>query len=116
MVVAGGARVADRASRIVDEADAIADASGWPGPRAIHGLDAALAAKPRLDLTELAAGAIDLGLVAWERPGQVDPMAERLKEVIADVARGSWWWARVGAASTEPSKCWAPRASRPATR
>jgi transcription-repair coupling factor (superfamily II helicase) len=78
-------RTADRARQIVDEADALAEASGWPGSRVVHDLDAALGAKQRLDLTEFSEGdAVDLGVRMWEQPGRVDPMAERIGSLHRD--------------------------------
>src|SRR6266545_4703008 len=91
-------RTADRARQIVEEADALADASGWPGPRVLHDLDAAIGAKQRVDLTEFAEGdAVDLGVRMWESPGRVDPMVERIRAlydggaalVLAAEGRGS---------------------------
>src|SRR6266498_3622882 len=91
-------RTADRARQIVEEADALADASGWPGPRVLHDLDAAIGAKQRVDLTEFAWGnAVDLGMRMWESPGRVDPMVERIRAlydggaalVLAAEGRGS---------------------------
>src|SRR6266511_3499191 len=91
-------RTADRARQIVEEADALADASGWPGPRVLHDLDAAIGAKQRVDLTEFAEGnAVDLGMRMWESPGRVDPMVERIRAlydggaalVLAAEGRGS---------------------------
>jgi transcription-repair coupling factor (superfamily II helicase) len=81
-------RTLDRAHRIVEEADALADASGWPGPRVIHDPEAALAIRSRVDLSELpVVGAPDLGVRPWERPGQVDRMAERVAELHGRGAR-----------------------------
>ena len=91
-------RTADRARQIVEEADALADASGWPGPRVLHDLDAAIGAKQRVDLTEFAEGdVVDLGVRMWESPGRVDPMVERIRAlydggaalVLAAEGRGS---------------------------
>jgi transcription-repair coupling factor (superfamily II helicase) len=82
VVVSSALRTSERAHHIVEEADALAEASGWPGPRVVHDLDGALGAKPRLELFELARpGAIELGLHGWERPGQLQPMLERVAAV-----------------------------------
>ncbi|HET6777118.1 MAG TPA: transcription-repair coupling factor, partial [Actinomycetota bacterium] len=82
IVVASSRRTHDRAARIVEEADALAEASGWPGPRAVHGLDAALGVKPRVDVAEFPeTGAVDLGIGAWETAGRIDQMADRVAEL-----------------------------------
>jgi transcription-repair coupling factor (superfamily II helicase) len=81
-------RTAERARQIVDEAEALAEASGWPGPSVLRDLDASLGAKPRVDLTEFAEGdAIDLGVRTWEQPGRIDLMAERVRELHEGGAR-----------------------------
>lgn len=80
-------RTADRARQIVEEADALAEASGWPGPRVLRDLDAALDARQRVELTEFSEShAIDLGVRMWEQPGRVDPMAERIRSMQRDDA------------------------------
>ncbi len=82
MVLASWMRITERAGHILLEADALADASGWPGPRVVHELEAALGAKPRVNLSELGSpDATDLGLNAWERPGQLEPMLARIEEI-----------------------------------
>jgi transcription-repair coupling factor (superfamily II helicase) len=79
VLVSQARRTIDRARQIVDEADALAEASGWPGPRVLHDLDAALGAKQRLDLTEFGGDeTVDLGVRTWESPGRVEPMVERI--------------------------------------
>lgn len=59
-------RTLDRATQAYDEAEGIAEASGWPGPRAFDALEEALggAARVRLDLSEMAEG-IPLGFSDW---------------------------------------------------
>ena len=98
VLISQAPRTADRARQIVEEADALAKASGWPGPRVVHDLDAALGAKQRVGLTEFGGqGEIDLGVRAWESPGRVDPMVGRLRGlhsagtmvVVAAEGRGS---------------------------
>jgi transcription-repair coupling factor (superfamily II helicase) len=87
VLVSQAMRTADRARQIVEEADALADASGWPGPRVLHDLDAAIGAKQRIDLTEFAEGeALDLGVRMWEAPGRVDPIVERIRALHRDGA------------------------------
>jgi transcription-repair coupling factor (superfamily II helicase) len=98
IVIGAARRTADRAARILEEADALAEASSWPGPRAVRELEAALAARQRVELSDLTeAGAIDLGIHVWERPGQREAMAERIlglhregaRVVLAAEGRGS---------------------------
>ncbi len=82
VALASSRRLLDRARHVVEEADMLADASGWPGPRALHDLDAATGARTRLDLSDLAEpGAAGLGIRTWERPGRTDAMSERLLEL-----------------------------------
>jgi transcription-repair coupling factor (superfamily II helicase) len=77
VVVSSARRVADRARRLVEEADLLAEASGWPGPRVVNDLDQAIRSNPRLDLSDLSEpGALDLGIRSWERPGVVDRVAD----------------------------------------
>jgi transcription-repair coupling factor (superfamily II helicase) len=88
IVVAAARRTADRAVRILDEADALAEASAWPGPRAVRELEAALGARQRVELSDLTeAGAVDLGIEPWERPGQREAMADRIQSLHGENAR-----------------------------
>ena len=98
VVVASAPRTIERARHIVEEADALADASGWPGPRLLRELDAALGAKRRVDLTDFGGGAaVELGLGSWEAAGRLTPMTERVASlhragtrlVVAAEGRGS---------------------------
>ncbi len=98
VVVAGSMRISDRARHILDEAEAIAEASAWPGPSVIHEFEASLGSKQRVELSDLAGPeAIDLGLRGWEAPGRLEPMAERVRAlhdrgarvVLAAEGRGS---------------------------
>jgi transcription-repair coupling factor (superfamily II helicase) len=57
-------RTLDRGREIVREARALAEATGWDGPDAVAEPHAALAGRPRLDLTEFAEGD-DLGVAGW---------------------------------------------------
>jgi transcription-repair coupling factor (superfamily II helicase) len=84
IVVASSRRTADRAHRIVEEADALAEASGWPGRRLLHELDAALGARPRVDLSEFAEPDLpDLGIRAWDQPAKVEALSARLSAMKA---------------------------------
>src|SRR5207253_5548160 len=81
-------RTADRAARILVEADALAEASAWPGPRAVRELEAALGARQRVELSDLTEpGAVDLGIQPWERPGQREAMADRIQGLHGENAR-----------------------------
>jgi transcription-repair coupling factor (superfamily II helicase) len=76
VVVGSARRTFDRASRIVEEADALAEASGWPGPQVVRDIDVVLGARARVELSELAeSGALDLGIHPWGRPGKQDEVA-----------------------------------------
>jgi transcription-repair coupling factor (superfamily II helicase) len=82
VLLSSARRVRDRAARIAEEADALAEASGWPGPQAVHALDAALGVRGQVDLAEFPEeGAVDLGIGAWDRAGRVEPMADRIVEL-----------------------------------
>jgi len=81
-VVAQSRRTSDRAARIVEEAEALGQASGWPGRHVVQGLDAALGARPRLDLSEYAEPSLpDLGVRTWDQPMRLEPMVERLESM-----------------------------------
>ena len=49
-------RTVDRARQTVDEASALVEASGWPGPPVLRDLDDSLADRRRVELTEFAEG------------------------------------------------------------
>jgi transcription-repair coupling factor (superfamily II helicase) len=87
VLVASSRRTADRAHRIVEEADQLAEASGWPGRRVLQGLDAALGARPRVDLSEFAGPDVpDLGIRAWEQPTRLEALSARLASVRSEGA------------------------------
>src|SRR6266545_1911196 len=65
-------RTADRARQIVEEADALADASGWPGPRVLHDLDAAIGAVRWMTAVRLSSSPQKVG-GAWNGPGRFWP-------------------------------------------
>ncbi len=82
VVVASSRRTSDRAHRIVEEADALAEASGWPGRRVLQDLDAAVAGRTRVDLSEFAEPSIpSLGIHPWDQPARLDQLAERLVQM-----------------------------------
>jgi transcription-repair coupling factor (superfamily II helicase) len=75
IVLAAARRTVARAGHIREEAEALAEASGWPGPSLVHELDVALGARPRVDLSEFdEPHAIHLGLHGWDRPGHAQAM------------------------------------------
>jgi transcription-repair coupling factor (superfamily II helicase) len=88
VLLAGARRISDRARHIVEEADALAEASGWPGHRAVFELDRALGSRPRVDLSEFAEPDLpDLGMSPWEQPTRLDALTERLAEVRKEGGR-----------------------------
>jgi transcription-repair coupling factor (superfamily II helicase) len=87
-VVTQSRRTADRAARIVEEADALGQASGWPGPNVVQGLDAALGGRSRLDLSEYAEPSLpDLGIRTWDQPTRLESLVQRLTSMHRDGAR-----------------------------
>ena len=64
VVVADARRTFDRANRTLEDANALADASNWPGPVAVRSLEEALEGRVRLHLTGFTEGT-DLGIEAW---------------------------------------------------
>jgi transcription-repair coupling factor (superfamily II helicase) len=73
VVVASALRTQDRAARILEEADALARAADWPGPRAIDGIETALGARQRVELTEFG-DAADLGVTSLDALVSVQPV------------------------------------------
>jgi transcription-repair coupling factor (superfamily II helicase) len=82
VAVAQSRRTADRARRALDEADALAEASSWPGPPVVRPLDEALGDRTRLDVTEFAEG-VDMRLEGW---GTAQGNAPELAGRLADLA------------------------------
>ncbi|MEX0989123.1 MAG: transcription-repair coupling factor [Actinomycetota bacterium] len=72
VVLTKSRRTIDRAAQAVLEADAIAEASGWPAAPPLADLDDALGERPRLDLTEFAE-AESLGFEGWGSAAQGNP-------------------------------------------
>src|SRR4029079_16968098 len=71
----------DRANQALEEARALAEASGWPGPPAILPLDDALTDRVRLHLTGFTEG-LDLGLAGWgTAQGNAAELAKRAGEL-----------------------------------
>jgi transcription-repair coupling factor (superfamily II helicase) len=74
-------RTEDRARQAVEDARALAEASAWPGPDVVVGLDEAIGGRTRLHLTEFAEG-LDLGLASWGTAhGNAPEIAKRLAEL-----------------------------------
>ncbi|MDP8956574.1 MAG: transcription-repair coupling factor [Actinomycetota bacterium] len=98
VVLASARQTAGRAEHIVDEAEALAEASGWPGRSVVQGLETALRGRPRVELSEFGEpDAVDLRLGAWAQPGRLEPMIEAIRGlqkhgarvVVAGEGRGS---------------------------
>ncbi len=83
VVLAAARRTQDRARRIVEEADALADASGWPGPRVVHDLDLATEGHISVHISEFAelpeSGGIDLGIRPWGQPARTGALAATVR-------------------------------------
>jgi transcription-repair coupling factor (superfamily II helicase) len=74
-------RTLDRARQATEEGDALAEASGWPGPPVTRSIEEALGGLTQLHLSEFAEG-IDLGLQAWGTAGGNPPeLARRLADL-----------------------------------
>jgi transcription-repair coupling factor (superfamily II helicase) len=81
-VVVRARRTFDRAAQAHREAEALAEAIGWPGPPALLPLEAALEGRVRLHLSELTEG-LELGLADWgTAQGNAPEMAARLEELV----------------------------------
>ena len=98
VVLAQSRLTAERAARVVAEADALAEASEWPGPRVVEEPEVAFGGRDRADLSELSGGH-DLGIRPWGGGGQAaaQPMATEAvrlhrggaRIVVAAEGRGS---------------------------
>ncbi len=83
IVVTQARRTRDRARQAFDEAETIADASAWPGPRVLEPLDEALTGRTQLRLTEFTEG-VDLGLTHWgTAQGNAAELARRAEDLRA---------------------------------
>ena len=85
VVLTQARRTRDRARQAFEEATALAEASGWPGPPALAELGEALAGRVELHLTGFTEG-LDLGLEGWGT-AQGNP-AELAKRVAGLHERG----------------------------
>ena len=86
VVLSPSRMVADRAVRIVEEANALAEASGWPGRPVIESLADARGGRPTAELSELSEG-VDLGIRLWDATG--GDAQGRATEVVALRASGA---------------------------
>jgi transcription-repair coupling factor (superfamily II helicase) len=85
-VVVPARRTLDRARQAVEEAEALARASDWPGPPVLVPLEEALAGNTVLQVSEFTEG-IDLGLEGWgTATGNAPEVAVRIEE-LADRGR-----------------------------
>ncbi len=81
VVLTQARRTRDRARQAFEEATALAEASGWPGPPAIRQLDEALGDRVQLHLSEFTEG-VDLGLAGWgSARGNPSELAQRAAEL-----------------------------------
>jgi transcription-repair coupling factor (superfamily II helicase) len=81
VVVTQARRTFDRARQTFEDAEALAEAGGWPGPRAVHALEDALAEHVQLHLTGFTEG-LDLGLQGWgSAQGNPAELARRAGEL-----------------------------------
>jgi transcription-repair coupling factor (superfamily II helicase) len=81
VVVSEASRTFDRARRAHDEARALADATGWPGPPAVRRLEEALEGRVQLHLADFTEG-VDLGLEGWgTAQGNPAELARRAAEL-----------------------------------
>jgi transcription-repair coupling factor (superfamily II helicase) len=84
VVLTQSARTLDRARQAHEEAEALAEAVGWPGPRALVGVDEAIGDRVRVHLSEFTEG-IDLGIRHWgTAQGNAAELALRLRQ-LADI-------------------------------
>jgi transcription-repair coupling factor (superfamily II helicase) len=81
-VLSQGRRILDRATALVRDAEALAEAMSWPGPSPVAGPETALGGRPRVDLTEFAEGR-DLGITGWGGLAG-DRLAARAAELADD--------------------------------
>jgi transcription-repair coupling factor (superfamily II helicase) len=81
VVLTQSGRTIDRARQAHEEAEALAEAVGWPGPRALFSLDDAIGDRVRVHLSEFTEG-IDLGIRHWgTAQGNAAELAPRLREL-----------------------------------
>ena len=80
-------RTLQRAAQTHAEAEALAEAIGWPGPAVLHPLEEAVSGHVQLRLTEFTEG-LDLGISGWgSAEGNPTELARRLERAAADGTR-----------------------------
>jgi len=84
VVLTQSRRTLDRAAQSYAEGEALAEATGWPGPPAVLPLDEAIGDRPVLHLSEFAEG-VDLGLSDWgTAAGNAPELGTRLAELAEE--------------------------------
>jgi transcription-repair coupling factor (superfamily II helicase) len=87
IVVTHAQRTVQRAAQTHAEAEALADAIEWPGPRVLPPLEEAIDGHVQLRLTEFTEG-LDLGISGWgTAEGNQVQLASRLERAAADGTR-----------------------------
>jgi transcription-repair coupling factor (superfamily II helicase) len=87
VVVTQAQRTLQRAAQTHAEAEALADAIGWPGPKVLAPIEDAIEGHVQLRLTEFTEG-IDLGISGWgTAEGNPGELADRLERAAADGTR-----------------------------
>jgi transcription-repair coupling factor (superfamily II helicase) len=87
VVVTHSQRTFQRAAQTYAEAEALAEAIGWPGPTVLSPLEDAIEDHVQLRLTEFTEG-IDLGISSWgTAEGNAAELARRLERAAADGTR-----------------------------
>ena len=77
VVLTQARRTRDRAHQTFEEAAALAEASGWPGPAAVRELEDAIGDRVQVHLSEFTEG-LDLGLTGWgSAQGNPSELAQR---------------------------------------
>ncbi len=83
VVLAQARRTQDRGRQAHEEAEALAEATGWPGPHVLHPLEDALGDHVQLHLSEFTEG-LDLGLSDWgSAQGNPAELSQRLADLSA---------------------------------
>ncbi|MGZ4155311.1 MAG: transcription-repair coupling factor, partial [Actinomycetota bacterium] len=76
-------RTQDRARQVHEDAEALAQAVSWPGPRVVHELDASLGDHVQVHLSGFTEG-LDLGLTDWgSAQGNPIELAQRMTDLSA---------------------------------
>ena len=87
IVVTHAQRTFQRAAQTHAEAEALAEAIGWPGPKVLSPIEEAIEGHVQLRLTEFTEG-LDLGISGWgTAEGNPVELASRLERAAADGTR-----------------------------